>query len=67
MWNDKPPKIKNIVTVKKFEKGGLKIPHVNSFIKSNRCTKVKRLLPPENYHPADKNSTQILPMSKASL
>ena len=44
VWNDKKPKIKNIVAIQDIENGGLKIPWVETYVKANRAAWAKRLL-----------------------
>ena len=44
IWESKTPKIKNKVALQSVEKGGLKIPHVDSYVLANRAAWIKRLL-----------------------
>ena len=44
LWDNKPPKIKNKVIINSVEKGGLKIPHVDSFVKAQKAIWCKRML-----------------------
>jgi len=44
IWDHKKPKIKNDVSVHKIEDGGMKIPHIDYYVKANKAIWVKRLL-----------------------
>ena len=54
IWDNKKPKIKNCVSVKRIEEGGLRIPHMASYVQANKAIWVKRLLND------NANSTQYL-------
>jgi hypothetical protein len=44
MWNNKPPKIKNSTLIADIKHGGLKMPHFETMIKSQKIMWIKRLL-----------------------
>ena len=44
LWDGKPPKVKNTVVTNTFEKGGLKIPDIDSVAKSQKIVWVRRIV-----------------------
>ena len=48
VWNNKPNKIKRTTLIADYEKGGLKMLDIDSFLKAQKAMWVKRLLTPEN-------------------
>ena len=57
LWSSKPAKIKFGVVVSDIEDGGLKMPHVESMIKTNRISWVKRAM--EQNHKAWTNNYMV--------
>ena len=43
LWDSKPPKVKNEVITNSVEKGGLKVPHVDSFVRAQKAIWAKRM------------------------
>jgi hypothetical protein len=48
IWNGKPDKIKRKTLIAEYEKGGLKMLDINSFVKAQRVMWVKRLIREDN-------------------
>ena len=48
LWNNKPEKIRRKTIIADYENGGLKMLDINSFLKAQKATWVKRLLSPDN-------------------
>ena len=51
LWNNKPDKIKRRVIINNYDKGGLKMPHIESFSMSLKITWINKLLDPTNISP----------------
>ena len=52
LWDGKPPKIKFLTAISDFESGGIKLTHIENYIKSQKAIWTKRLLqkiPPSEY------------------
>jgi hypothetical protein len=47
IWNNKPDKVKRMTIIADYEKGGLKMLDINSFLKAQKVMWVKRLMSPE--------------------
>jgi hypothetical protein len=48
LWNNKKDKIKRLTIIAEYEKGGLKMLDINSFLKAQKAMWVKRLLSADN-------------------
>ena len=48
LWDDKQPGIKKEVLYNGYENGGLKLPHLDTTLKANKITWVKRLMVADN-------------------
>ncbi len=44
LWDDKPPKVKNTTIVNMPEKGGLKFPDIDTMVKSQKLSWIKRMI-----------------------
>ena len=51
LWNKKPDKIKRKVIIGNYERGGLKMPHIESFCWSLKMSWINKLLDPLNISP----------------
>lgn len=51
LWNKKVDKIKRNTIIGKYEDGGLKLPHIISFVHALKISWIKRILDPENHAP----------------
>lgn len=51
IWNNKTDKIKRNIMINTKEKGGLSVPHVNSFSKALKLSWVKKILDANNHAP----------------
>lgn len=51
LWNKKPDKVKRKVIINSYEKGGLKMPHLESFCMSLKMTWINKILDPFNISP----------------
>ncbi|XP_063408202.1 uncharacterized protein LOC134691566 [Mytilus trossulus] len=49
VWDGKGDKIKRNILISNYEDGGVKMPHIESFIKSLKLSWVKKVLDPTNY------------------
>jgi hypothetical protein len=56
IWNNKPDKVKRMTIIAEYEKGGLKMLDINSFLKAQKVMWVKRLMSTEQ------GSWKALPM-----
>ena len=44
IWKNKPPKLKSSVSMKDYADGGIKIPHIFSYVKASKAIWAKRML-----------------------
>ena len=51
LWNNKVDKVKRNTVIGNYEDGGLKMPHVLSFVHALNIFWIKRVLDPDNYAP----------------
>ena len=65
LWDGKPPRIKKSVIVNKIEDGGLRMPHIDNYIMSQKVSWVKRLLANQDTAPCQ-YLMQMLPDMKFS-
>lgn len=60
LWNNKVDKVKRNTVIGNYEDGGLKMPHVLSFVHALKISWIKRVLDPDNYAPWKVLLTDVL-------
>jgi hypothetical protein len=60
LWNNKVDKVKRKTVMGNYEDGGLKMPHVLSFVHALNISWIKRVLDPDNYAPWKVLLTDVL-------